>query len=276
MARLAGAVARGILVVLLIAAPSLLTATTSPDSAQVVALVAIAAALLTAVEYASSSPCLYEFRDAPPFNRIRFASLFAMVFLMAVLVRGQTVPTSMSLFVEGIGGFMGKAIDFRYSPVRLVVLLLPEDADIRQLLLLRAAAGLAYVISLISLIVFFVVMRVKNWPLNSGDFNVWINLPTFDPTSGGDVVDRLERDSRVNVALGFLLPFLMPVLIESASSLFGAVTLENPQTMIWMVAAWAFLPASLFMRGMALGRLAAIIAAKRRNASQDEGGFVPA
>lgn len=262
--------------VLLIAAPSLLTATTSPDSAQVVALVAIAAALLTAVEYSSSSPCLYEFRDAPPFNRIRFASLFAMVFLMSVLVRGQAAPTSMSLFVEGIGGFMGKAIDFRYSPVRLVVLLLPEDADIRQLLLLRAAAGLAYVISLISLIVFFVVMRVKNWPLNSGDFNVWINLPTFDPTSGGDVVERLERDSRVNVALGFLLPFLMPVLIESASSLFGAVTLENPQTMIWMVAAWAFLPASLFMRGMALGRLAAIIAAKRRSSSQDESGFVPA
>ena len=27
-----------------------------------------------------------------------------------------------------------------------------------------------------------------------GSFNVWINLPTFDPTTGGDVVERLERD----------------------------------------------------------------------------------
>lgn len=261
--------------VLLIAAPSLLTPATSPDSAQVVALVGLAAAILTIFEYASAYPCIYEFRDAPPFNRIRFASLFLTIFLISIMVRGQTHPTSLTLLVEAVGGVIGRAIDFPYSPVRLVVLMLPETSSAAKLSLLRASAGLAYLISLLSLVTFFVMMRLRRWPLHLGPFNVWVNLPTFDPTSRGDVVGRLERDSRVNIALGFLLPFLMPAMIKSASSLFGAMSLENPQTMIWTVAAWAFLPASLFMRGMAMGRVASIIAAKRRESSEGD-ELVPA
>jgi hypothetical protein len=96
-------------------------------------------------------------------------------------------------------------------------------------------------------------------------FNVWINLLTFDPTAGNDVVQRLQRDARLNIVLGFLLPFLTPAAVKAAGSLFGALSLENPQTLIWTVAAWAFLPASLFMRGIAMGRVAEMIAAKRRD-----------
>jgi hypothetical protein len=64
----------------------------------------------------------------------------------------------------------------------------------------------------------------------------------------------------------------MPAVIKAATSLFGAVSLENPQTLIWTVAAWAFLPASLFMRGIAMGRIAGMIKEKRRKTTAAEQG----
>lgn len=248
----------------------------APDNVQVVILLALAAGALTISEYTTSSPSLFEFRAAPPFNRIRFGMLFVTVFLLALLARGGADPSSVTMFIHAIGSVVGAALDFPYSPVRLVVLMLPQDASVAQVLLVRAAAGLSCLVALVSLAVFLIAVRLKGWPLHAGDFNVWINLPTFDPTSAGDVVERLERDSRVNITLGFILPFLLPATIRSAASLSGAMTLENPQTMVWTVAAWAFLPASLFMRGMAMSRIAALIERKRKETDSAESGLVPA
>jgi len=275
--RLVGAAVRAFLVVLLIATPSLILPGMSTDVSQIVTLIAIFGAGLTFFEYASTYPGLVEFRDAPPFNRIRFGSLFVTVILLSLITRGSIAPTMLTSVIDGIGASVGRLIDFPYSPVRLVVLMLPPEASVRHVQLVRDSAGIAYVISLATLAIFVVVQRMYRWPLQRGSFNVWINLPTFDPTAGGDVVERLERDARFNIALGFLLPFLTPAVIKSATALFGAVTLESPQTLIWTVAAWAFLPASLFMRGIAMGRIAALITEKRRMSSQDEGnaGLLP-
>lgn len=272
IARLTGAVLRAILVVMLIATPGLMLPATSDDAAQIVTLVAIFAAALVIFEYASSYPGLIEFRDAPPFNRIRFLSLFVTVFLLATMTRGQVEPTNLTMLVEAVGRLVGHVIDFPYSPVRLVVLMLPPDASVEQIELVRSSAGVAYLISLITLALFLIVQRLIGWPLGSGSFNVWVNLPTFDPTAGGDVVERLARDARFNIALGFLLPFVVPAVVNAASSLFGSVSLESPHTLIWTVAAWAFLPASLFMRGIAMGRIAAMIREKRKRAAEAADG----
>jgi hypothetical protein len=277
--RVLGALFRACLVVLLLATPSLLLPGMKTDTAQIVTLVAIFSASLTFIEYASSYPGLVEFRDAPPFNRIRFGSLFLTVALLALMTRGQVAPSELTVMVERIGATVGEVIDFPYSPVRLVVLMLPLDTSGSHIELVRNSAGMSYLISLLTLAVFIILQRVRRWPLRNGAFNVWVNLPTFDPTAGGDVVERLERDARFNIALGFLLPFLTPAVVKSATSLFGAVSLENPLTLIWTVAAWAFLPASLFMRGIAMGRIAGMISQKRRdNASEDCGaeGLLPA
>ncbi|MGB5559594.1 MAG: hypothetical protein WBN04_16475 [Paracoccaceae bacterium] len=264
ISRLTGAVLRAMLIVLLVATPSLLLPGISADGKQIVALVAIFGAALTIFEYASTYPGLVEFRDAPPFNRIRFVSLFLTIFLLTVICRGTVEPTTLTQFVQAIGALIGYAIDFPYSPVRLVILMLPEDTNYAHIALVRTAAGMSYLISLVTLAVFLIILRLAGWPSQSGTFNVWVNLPTFDPTAGKDVVHRLERDARFNIALGFLLPFLTPAAVKAAANLFGSVTLENPQTLVWTVAAWAFLPASLFMRGIAMGRVAEMIAAKRK------------
>lgn len=258
--------------VMVVALPSLVVPGTSADTAQIVSLMALCAGALTLFEYASTYPGLVEFRDAPPFNRIRYLSLFAMVLLLSVVVRGTTIPTPFTELVTLIGTLIGQAIDFPYSPVRLIVLILPENASAADISTVRTAAGMTYLISLLSLAVFLLALRASRWP-SSGSFNVWVNLPTFEPTAGGDVVERLERDARINIALGFLLPFLTPVVIHAASSLFGSISSTNDQTLIWTITAWAFLPSSLFMRGIAMGRVATMISSERKKnteANKDE------
>jgi hypothetical protein len=119
------------------------------------------------------------------------------------------------------------------------------------------------------------VLKLAGWPSTKNAFNVWVNLPTFEPTAGGDVVDRLERDARVNLGIGFLLPFVVPALIAAATSGLPAAAVTSPQPLIWTAAAWAFLPASLLMRGVAMARVADMIRVKRaRKIASDAGEAV--
>ncbi|WP_299413461.1 hypothetical protein [uncultured Sulfitobacter sp.] len=262
--RMTSAAARGLLVATLIMTPALVLPGLASDATQVVLLVALLAAVLTFVEYNSVFPSIVEFRDAAPFNRLRFASLFATVFLLSAILKGMSDPTVMTTALTSIGTIVGNAIDFPYSPVRMVVLMLPPDASYETVSFVRTAAGLAYVISLIAMTAFLILVRVLNWPARSGAFNVWVNLPLFDPTAGGDVLERLQRDARINIALGFLLPFAVPAVVKLASDLIDPITMQNPQTLIWTISAWAFLPASIIMRGIAMGKIADMIEEKRK------------
>lgn len=257
--RLTGAVTRMILVMVLVATPSVLLLDVSADTKQMVALVALFAGMLTFIEYNATYPSLVEFRDASPFNRVRFLMLLATVFCLSAIERGKAVSSTLTEFIEAVGNLIGVSMDFPYSPVRLATLMVSEGASADQIGTIRTAAGLAYLISLISLAIFVVLLKAGSWPNRGKAFNVWVNLPTFDPTSGGDVVERLMRDARVNIALGFLLPFLIPAVVKIASAGFEPLTLTSPQTLIWTMTAWAFLPASLFMRGIAMGRVADMI-----------------
>lgn len=66
-----------------------------------------------------------------------------------------------------------------------------------------------------------------------GAFNVRINLPAFDPRADGGVVERLDRDARVNIALGVLLPFLILAAVQAGSNGFEPLSFTLPQTVIW-------------------------------------------
>ncbi|MDA9135788.1 hypothetical protein N9J71_01835 [Ascidiaceihabitans sp.] len=279
IARITGAAARGVLVALLLATPALLLPNIAKDSSQVVMLMAMLAGFLTFAEYNSKSPSIVEFRDAAPFNRLRFVALFTTVFMLSLITKGKTDPTAVTNALTSIGLIVGNAIDFPYSPVRLVVLMLPNTSENDVVSAVRTSAGLSYLISLIAMTAFLILVRVLNWPSRKGAFNVWINLPLFDPTAGGDVLVRLRRDAHFNIAFGFLLPFFIPAVVKMAADLIHPITLENPQTLIWTMSAWAFLPASMIMRGIAMGKIADMIEEKRRriyaNAVED-GGMLPA
>ncbi|SMX33010.1 hypothetical protein MAA8898_00376 [Maliponia aquimaris] len=253
--------ARAFLVAVLVVTPALLLPGTRIETTQVILLAALVGAVLTLVEYVSPSPSLIEFRAAPPYNRIRFVSIAATVLLLTLMCRGESLPTPLTEALTGVAALIGRALDFPFSPVHLVVLTAPDMAD-----QVRPLAGMANAVSVGTILIFALAVRFFDWPLNAGAFNFWINLPLYDPTAGGDILLRLRRDSQVNLALGFLLPFLIPAALSAASVDATLVSRADPQTTIWMLSIWAFLPASLFMRGIALMRIAVLIEEKRRRA----------
>ncbi|MCT4557741.1 MAG: hypothetical protein N4A61_06740 [Pelagimonas sp.] len=266
ISRLAAAAARAFLVALLIVTPAMILPAVGPDTTQMLALLAMVAAALTFVEYVAVFPSVIEFRSAPPFNRMRFVALSITVVTLSLINRGQVIDAPLSTWLTQIGMTIGSAMDFPFSPVRLLVLAAPETAGKVDLEMISAHAGLAYLISLASILCFVVLVRLLDWPIRHGPFNFWVNLPLFDPTAGGDVLIRLKRDSHINVALGFLLPFLIPAIIKSVAIYGTPINTAEPQTLIWTTTAWAFLPASLIMRGVALMRIADLIEEKRRRA----------
>nr|WP_235776081.1 hypothetical protein [Ruegeria alba] len=255
---------RGILVALVVVIPALYLPSAATTSTEIVVLLAILGFVLTFAEYNSTFPSFIEFRDAPPLNRMRFIALMTMITMLTLISKDRIDPTNITALFSGFGLLVAHLIDFPYSPVRLVVLMLPQGAGVDLVYSVRVAAAVAYVIALLTVFAFWVAVRIRGWPTGNGAFNVWINLPLFDPTTGGDVVARLQRDGRINMILGVLLPFLIPAIVKMASDIFDPINLYSPQTLIWTMSAWAFLPASMIMRGLAMIRIAELIEEKRR------------
>ncbi|WP_164660531.1 hypothetical protein [Tropicibacter sp. Alg240-R139] len=264
IARITGAALRGILVALMVVTPALYLPGYTTDSPEIVVLLAILAFVLTFAEYNSTFPSFIEFRDAPPLNRLRFIALMSMVVLLTLICKHKYAPTNVTTLFAGMGVLIAHLVDFPFSPVRLVVLMLPDHATLSTVNSVRIAAGVSYVVALATVAAFYIAVRVRGWPVGNGAFNVWINLPLFDPTTGGDVVSRLQRDGRINVVLGVLLPFFIPAVVKATADLVNPIMLDNPQTLIWTMSAWAFLPASMIMRGMAMLRVSDLIEEKRR------------
>lgn len=266
VSQLASALMRAFLVALLVVTPSLLLATTGADTEQLVVILAFIAASMTFIEYYGTSPSIIEFRFAPPYNRLKFGGLAAAIILLTLICRETYVHSNWGYLLTKLGHDLGNAIDFPYSPVRLMVLMLPSDATPELVSLVRTSSGISYMVSLVMMFAFLSCVRLLGWPTRSGAFNVWMNLPLFDPTGGGDVLARLKRDAGLNIVLGALLPFIIPAAVKAASDLIDPISMADPQTLVWTVTAWAFLPASMLMRGIAMSRIADLIEEKRKRA----------
>ena len=251
----------------LVAIPSLVLPGTSSDAAQMAALIALVAAVVTFAEYYSEYPTFLEFRDAPPFNRLRFLALFLSVLFVSLLTvseaRGPDAPVTLleSLAITATG-----LVDFPFSPVRLMAIAFGDLPQMFDVVAITHMSSLLLIVTLIAILLFWVHARFIFWPIRKKAFNFWINLPLFDPTSGRDVLYRLKRDANINLALGFLLPFLIPALLRIWMGTFDPAVLTVPEVLIWVLCAWAFLPLTLMMRGIALFRVAALIEEKRRRA----------
>ncbi|MCG7623887.1 MULTISPECIES: hypothetical protein [unclassified Epibacterium] len=269
LARMTSAAIRGLLVALLVVLPSLLLPVAATQSPEIVAFTALLAGGLIFAEYFTHFPSFVEFRDAPPLNRSRFVFASLCMILLSLLAGHPFQPTGFSALVHKLAYTIGDTLDFAYSPVQLSRLMMPEHVPQYTVDLVRAAAGLAYLLSLMSIAYFALLIRLRNWPLANGAFNVWVNLPLFDPTTGGDVVARLQRDAKLHIIAGVLLPFLLPALVQMGGSLFDPALLGSPQLLIWCVTGWAMVPASMIMRGMARLRVADLIAQKRRAFAHD-------
>ncbi len=263
LSRATAAGVRAFLVMILIVMPSVILPGISSDTKQVVALVALFGGALVFFEYHAVYPSLIEFRDGAPYNRIRYLMMLTIVVCLSAIVADQDDSTTVTRLFHAIGLITGSSLDFSYSPVRLASYVLADGATDAQIAQVKVAAGTAYLVSLLSLALFVIVLKLAGWPSTKTAFNVWVNLPTFEPTAGGDVVDRLVRDSHMNLAVGFLLPFVIPAVVAVLTLGIPADTLTSPQTLIWTMALWAYMPAALIMRAVAMARIADMIRIKR-------------
>ena len=95
LSQLFGAVLRAILVFFVIATPSLVLGDTSRGDVEGVMLFGLIAALFVVFEYSARHPAIIEFRDAPPYHRLRILALtitLGTVFLFALFIRFSKWP----------------------------------------------------------------------------------------------------------------------------------------------------------------------------------------
>ncbi len=270
MSSVAQCILRGFLVAIVLLAPALMLPGISNDAAQGATLLALIAAIVVMTEYSASYPGLIEFRDAKPYNRGRFMLLAAIIFSLIFLQRDLHLNPDASGFLTAFAISLADTLNFTLSPVTMLVTALPEGLGPDHLASVMVSATLAYVLSLAGLLVFCFGLISGYWPNHSAIFNVWVNLPNFDPTKGVDIVHRLERDGQVNFILGVIMPFSLPALLHLSSFLVQPMTLETPLALVWGIALWAFIPVSLIMRGAAMYRIAQLIRAQRRRVAEEE------
>ena len=250
--RLLGAFLRGLLVLVVVALPAFLLPNASQAAQEISLIIGGIAGAFTMFEYASSHPGLVDFRFAPPYNRIRFITFAVQVIALIFLCRAMTGADA---FSDSVLGYADQAVaitNVPLSPVRVAVEMIGEDASESFRTLLARGAAVSFVISFASFLFFALTLWLFKWPVGRDNFNLWINLPTFEPTSGRDVERRLFRDGTANLLFGIGLPFLIPVVASRSGGWFDPSVLQNYQPLIWGAALWAFLPASLIIRGAAL------------------------
>ncbi|HLQ17969.1 MAG TPA: hypothetical protein VK146_03235, partial [Tabrizicola sp.] len=189
LSRATAAAVRAFLVMILIVMPSVILPGIGTDTKQIVALVALFGGALVFFEYNAVYPSLIEFRDGAPYNRIRYLMMLTIVVILSAIVADIEHSTTVSRFFHAVGLLIGASLDFPYSPVRLVSYMLDANATPAEIAQVKIAAATAYLISLFSLALFVIVLKLVGWPSTKAAFNVWVNLPTFEPTAGGDVVD---------------------------------------------------------------------------------------
>jgi len=261
-----------LLVVVLVILPAMVVPATAPETAQSILLLAVFAGGIVFAEYASDYPGLIEFRFAAPFNRTRFALVAVLAVMLSLLLRNSVEPGTIGGLALRIAAVCGAAMDFSLSPVRLLLSALPDGLPESHLLMVRDGAAMAFVLALTTVAGFVTAIRLNAWPMGSGPFNVWLNLPTFDPTAGNDVVLRLQRHARINILLGMLMPFLLAGAVIASAMLIRPLSLVSPMGYVWGITVWAYLPASMIMRGVAMARVARMIRASRRRLADSEGG----
>lgn len=258
LTRLVTGVSRAFLVLVFIALPAFLLPETSRTGQEISLIIGGLFALFTMFEYASSHPGLIDFRFAPPYNRFRFLTFAVLVFALVFLCRADAGADSFSTDFLVLTDRLVSIFSVPLSPVVLAETLIGSEAPGLNQLVERAAA-LSFTIALGSVLFFTFYVWVFRWPAERDGFNLWINLPTFDPSVGQDIAWRLRRSGLMNIIVAMALPYTTVSIASRGGGWFDPAALSNYQSLVWGCLFWAFLPAVLFNRGSAMLKIAWLI-----------------
>ncbi len=257
--RLLGALIRAFLVVVVISAPAFLLPGVSVASQEISLIVGGIAAAFTLFEYASTHPGLIDFRFAPPYNRVRFTAFAAQVLSLVFLCRATEGVDAFSQDLLDLADQGIALLNFSLSPVNIAASMIAVGESDEFVTLIKRAAALSFLITFVSLVFFALLLWLFRWPVGRRDFNLWVNLPTFEPGYGRDVERRLHRDGMINIFIGLGFLYLLPVMISRASGWFDPSVLLNYQPLVWGATLWAFVAGSLVIRGAAILKVAWLV-----------------
>lgn len=263
LGRIIGAAFRAVLVLVVIAAPALLLPDTSIATQEIALLLGGVVAAFTLFEYASTHPGLIDFRFAPPYNRIRFLAFAMQILSLIFLCRAVEGQDNFSADLLSVADQMVAMLNFPLSPVRIATEMVAAGEDPELASLLQRAAALSFFVTFCSLAFFAVFLWLFRWPVGRRDFNLWVNLPTFEPGYGRDVERRLRRDGMINLLAGIAFLYLLPVLVMRTSGWFDPSVLNNYQPLVWGVTFWAFVSGSLVIRGAAILKVGVLVRRSR-------------
>lgn len=259
-----GAAIRAFIVIVVIYFPTMLLPSASSDAKQIATLFAALAGSFTFAEYYSTYPSIVAFRDAPPFNRYRIFSFALLLYVTGKLIATFSINSTLGGALLSMAIIADSAMGFAYSPSTLIASALPAGTSSEVISFVRYTASFVLLLTLLLALFYAAIVRILDWPYRIGAFNVWVNLPLFDPTSGDDVLRRLRIIALSNVAMAILLPFAMPGAFYFLRGFSEPTWMTHQHALTWVIAIWAFLPLSLIMRGIALARIIEMISEKRR------------
>jgi len=258
--RLIGAIFRALVIVALVAAPSLILPSASQSGLEFALIIGGIIGAFTLFEYGSGTPGFVDFRFAPPYNRFRVFTIAMQILFISLMVRAYELSIGDFRIVDWAAK-LTVWLDFPYSPLTWALDLVLERSDVTgdvlQLLAFSSALSLFFGIG--ATIVFIVVLWVFDWPRDREHFNLWANLPTFQPSDPKRAVRRLRRDAIVNAILAVVFLYGSPYALVAGFDWFSPALLENHQAQIWIVTLWCFLPATLLARAGALLKIVRIL-----------------
>ncbi len=260
--RFFGALFRGVCAGLVLMVPSLVLVHVPSDATYFVLISAMLLAFIVFSEYNNTYPSILEFRDAPPFNRIRFLHGILSVCGVALIFQDMIFGDG-SGAVTRVSVYLGQVLDFTGSPVDMLMMSVPYDLSESVLQSMRAAGALTITLCVVSILAFFAYIKTTNWPISRGQFNIWVNLPLMDPSRGDNLAKRMKRRAQVNIGLGGSFLFAGLVFFKGVGAILGPALYADLVVLMWIIILWGAIPTTMVMRGIAMARLATEIAKKQ-------------
>lgn len=258
--RLIGAIFRALWVVVITAIPSLLLPSASQGAAEFALIIGGIIGMFTFFEYGSTTPGFVDFRYAPPYNRFRAFTIAAQIISITLVCRAVELGLSDSTIVEWARQG-AQLLDFPYSPVSMAIDSVLSDSrfsDTTAILLVYCITT-SFIVGIGMTLVFSLLLWVFAWPRDRENFNLWANLPTFQPSEGTSITKRLRRDAIFNVLLGAALIYSLPLIPTYGFDWLTVDIFENSQAMVWATTLWVFIATSLIARAAAMLKIARIL-----------------
>ena len=182
-----------------------------------------------------------------------------MIFFIGSLLSSSASETSGFIILKSLGELLANVLRSDLTHIGLIEYALPTEMAIEKLDVVQSSLALGLVGSIITVFLFYTVIRTSRWPFQDGRFNLWMNLPLLETSSPKYVSRLLTRHGYLNIIIGLCLSYIMTLVLFFGKSVGVNLLVINDVTLVWTLIAYCFLPLTALMRGIALLRIVEVL-----------------